>query len=251
MYDPSTHRYDHHQREFTGVLDGFKTKLSSAGLVYKHFGRSILNEALRSESGETPSSDFLDVCYTKLYKDFMEHVDAIDNGISVAEGEIRYHVSTTMSSRVGMLNPAWNEEQSSDIQNERFKSAMLLTCSEFLAHAQGLAKSWWPARSIVKSALDERLEVHSSGKVIILPQACPWKDHLFELEAVVSSARRTAALECLTLLLCTGRWAPSQWCTPSTRTWAAPGEYRCVSAKLICVCLCVDRCCRCVCRRCR
>jgi hypothetical protein len=27
VYDPPTHRYDHHQREFTGTLDGWNTKL--------------------------------------------------------------------------------------------------------------------------------------------------------------------------------------------------------------------------------
>ncbi len=186
VYDPVTNRYDHHQREFTGVLEGYKTKLSSAGLVYKHFGRRILGEVLKGDDGKAPSDDFLDVCYSKLYKDFVEHVDAIDNGVSVSrDGEVQYHISTTMSSRVGMLNPSWNEPQSSDIQNERFRQALLLTGSEFLAHAQGLSRSWWPARSIVKEALDDRMNVHSSGSVIVLPQACPWKDHLFELEAVV------------------------------------------------------------------
>lgn len=187
VYDPETNRYDHHQREFTGVLDGYKTKLSSAGLVYKHFGREVLQTVLCDElTGTPPSTEFLDVCYAKLYKDFMEHVDAIDNGISVSDGEIKYHVSTTMSSRVGMLNPAWNEEQSSDIQNERFREAMLLTGSEFLSHAKGLKDAWWPARSIVQEALNSRHSVDSSGKIIVFSQACPWKDHLFELESVVS-----------------------------------------------------------------
>ena len=38
VYDPSRHRYDHHQRGFTEVFGngGYdKIKLSSAGLVYK------------------------------------------------------------------------------------------------------------------------------------------------------------------------------------------------------------------------
>lgn len=36
VYDPSRHRYDHHQQGFEEVLGhGFTTKLSSAGLVYK------------------------------------------------------------------------------------------------------------------------------------------------------------------------------------------------------------------------
>lgn len=35
-YDPSRDRYDHHQKGFEEVFGhGFKTKLSSAGLVYK------------------------------------------------------------------------------------------------------------------------------------------------------------------------------------------------------------------------
>ena len=36
VYDPSKHRYDHHQRGFDEVFgNGFNTKLSSAGLIYK------------------------------------------------------------------------------------------------------------------------------------------------------------------------------------------------------------------------
>jgi uncharacterized UPF0160 family protein len=36
VYDPSRHRYDHHQKGFNEVFGhGFNTKLSSAGLVYK------------------------------------------------------------------------------------------------------------------------------------------------------------------------------------------------------------------------
>lgn len=38
----------------------------------------------------------------------MEEVDAVDNGISQCDGEARYAVSTTLSARVGHLNPRWN-----------------------------------------------------------------------------------------------------------------------------------------------
>lgn len=38
VYDPSRDRYDHHQKGFEEMFGhGFKTKLSSAGLVYKVF----------------------------------------------------------------------------------------------------------------------------------------------------------------------------------------------------------------------
>ena len=58
---------------------------------------------------------------------------------------------------------------------------MELTGSEFVSAAQSLATSWWPARSIVQKAIDERFKIHQSGSIIILSQACPWKDHLFEI----------------------------------------------------------------------
>ena len=182
VYDSATHRYDHHQKEFTGVLGaGYGTKLSSAGLVYKHFGHAILRHCL-----ETNDEAFVDVCYHKLYKGFMEHIDAIDNGVPIAsDGQPRYHISTSLSARVGTLNPAWNEDQSPELQNAQFVHAMALTGSEFLAAALSLKNHWWPARSIVQSAMDSRLAVHPSGQIIILPSACPWKDHLFEVEAAM------------------------------------------------------------------
>lgn len=40
----------------------------------------------------------------------MEEVDAVDNGISQCDGEARYSVSTTLSARVGHLNPRWNSK---------------------------------------------------------------------------------------------------------------------------------------------
>jgi uncharacterized UPF0160 family protein len=182
-YDPASNRYDHHQREFTGTLDDYTTKLSSAGLVYKHFGKDVLRQVLKKSDDDVVSEELVDICYTKLYTGFMEHIDAIDNGISVSDGDPKYHVSTTLSSRVGNLNLQWNDEdQSAEATNERFVRAMYLTCSEFLEKADYLSNAWWPARSIVRQSLDKRFDVHPSGRVIVLEQYCPWKEHLFDLE---------------------------------------------------------------------
>ncbi|KAI4179476.1 MAG: hypothetical protein L6R41_007828, partial [Letrouitia leprolyta] len=41
-YAPENHRYDHHQRTFNTAFPDHETKLSSAGLVYMHFGKSII-----------------------------------------------------------------------------------------------------------------------------------------------------------------------------------------------------------------
>jgi len=180
-YEPANHRYDHHQREFAEVLEGYNMKLSSAGLIYKHFGKEAISAILK-ESGFENSPALVDIFYAKLYTGFMEHIDAIDNGVAIADTPNKYHISTDLSSRVGRLNPGWNDDQSSDATNAQFVEAMCLTQGEFVAATVGLATSWWPARTIVESAIKARTEVHASGKIMVLDRQCPWKDHFFELE---------------------------------------------------------------------
>jgi uncharacterized UPF0160 family protein len=79
VYDEATNRFDHHQREFTGVFGhGFSTKLSSAGLVYKHYGRQVIANVL----GLPLDHPDLETIYLQVYKNFVEAVDGIDNGVT-------------------------------------------------------------------------------------------------------------------------------------------------------------------------
>jgi uncharacterized UPF0160 family protein len=186
VYDAATHKYDHHQREFTGTLEGYSTKLSSAGLVYKHFGRRVIQSILESDSEELVPDAFVDICFDKTYQNFMEHIDAIDNGVAVADGELKYRISSTLSNRVGSLNMNWNEPQTPLLVDERFVDAMMLTFTEFCSHVLDLWKVWWPARVVVQRAFDNRHSMHASGRVMVLEQCCPWKDHLFEIEGAAA-----------------------------------------------------------------
>lgn len=124
--------------------------------------------------------------FHRIYKGFIEHIDAIDNGIAIADTPSKYHVSTTLSNRVGHFNPAWNQPQTTELSNERFRLAMELACSEFLSSVDSLLNIWWPARSIVETCLKSCHNIHASGKIAVLDHYCPWKDHLFELEKEVS-----------------------------------------------------------------
>jgi len=177
VYDPSNHRYDHHQITFTDFFDGnHSIRLSSAGLVYKHFGRQIL-EKLTGIEGAT-----LDVIYHKIYDDFIQAVDALDNGVNQYDTTAppRYAIHTDLGSRVGRLNPGWNEVGKKP--DEQFKLAMSLTGKEFLECVENIVQSWLPARSFVEKMVDSRKEVESSGAIAILNDFCPWKSHLFDIE---------------------------------------------------------------------
>ena len=63
----------------------WETKLSSAGLVYLHFGEQIIAEL--SDLSEKDSVTGL--LYSKMYDNFIEEIDGIDNGISQYDGEPR------------------------------------------------------------------------------------------------------------------------------------------------------------------
>ena len=210
VYDHSRHRYDHHQRGFNEVLGvgGFdQTKLSSAGLVYRHFGR----EVVASECGLPVEHPDTETLYLAMYRHFVEGVDAVDNGVeqyqarvskkrktengeaavvedsdsdvvAVATVEKVYLEETSLGNRVGALNAAWNEDASAEVQDRKFQEASEMAGKEFLQKLAYLHKSWLPAREIVRRAMESRREVDKTGKILKLDRYCPWKDHLFELE---------------------------------------------------------------------
>ncbi|KAF6136214.1 hypothetical protein GIB67_036892 [Kingdonia uniflora] len=182
VYDPTRDRFDHHQKGFEEVFGhGFTTKLSSAGLVYKHYGLEIIAKELELEEGH-PDVQRL---FLAVYKSFMEAIDAVDNGVNRYDTDLppRYVNNTHLSSRVGRLNLDWMEaDQSSERENEAFQRAMALAGGEFLENVRFHAKSWLPARSIVLECLEARRDVDPNGEIMTLNRFCPWKLHLFELE---------------------------------------------------------------------
>jgi uncharacterized UPF0160 family protein len=45
-----------------------------------------------------------------------------------------------------------------------------------------VTQAWLPARKYVQEAVERRLELDQGGQIMKLPLACPWKEHLYELE---------------------------------------------------------------------
>ncbi|KAM3717062.1 MYG1 protein [Dirofilaria immitis] len=181
-YNHAAMKYDHHQRDFSHTMNtlqimNFGTKLSSAGLIYAHFGKNVIGALLGLSHNDT----VIDILFKKVYEIFVEAIDAIDNGIAQFDGEPRYYLGGTLSSRVSMLNPAWNEDLIS--VDERFIMAVKLVDKEFSELLTYLYKSWLPARSIVVNAVVHRFNVDKSGQIFLLEAGgVPWKDHFFYIE---------------------------------------------------------------------
>ncbi|KAI0430665.1 putative UPF0160 protein C27H6.8 [Xylaria sp. FL1042] len=200
-YDASRHRYDHHQRTFTTTFPGRPTKLSSAGLVYLHFGRALVAQKLGASTGDTSEAeaeDTVSVVWKKLYESFIEALDAHDNGISEYDADALAAAGISkrfsdggfgLGAMVGRLNLNWNDVVPSDrveaqaFEDSRFELASRRIGEEFDRDLTYYATAWLPARSIVREAYAKRLEYDPEGRVMVLEgQAVPWKDHLYTLE---------------------------------------------------------------------
>ena len=193
-YDASRNRYDHHQRTFSTFFPNHNTKLSSAGLVYMHFGRAIIAQ----HTSLPLDHEDVSVLYEKLYTDFIEAIDANDNGISVfdpaaitaANIEKRFKDGgITITSVVGdMNNPDPTAPEEPQDEDSLFARASSFIGSVFSRKLRQASSSWLPARTTVGSAYHSRKEVHPSGRIIVLPKAgIPWKEHLYNFEKEASS----------------------------------------------------------------
>lgn len=198
-YDAAHNRYDHHQRGFGTTFPGKETKLSSAGLVYMHFGKEIIANK-REVAGQGSESDLsvVDRIYNKIYESFVEAVDANDNGISVYDPQAIAAAGLskkfsdggfTLGAMVSRLNSSWNDPTPSDPvaaqaqEDERFLVASKRIGEEFDLSLDYFVRSWLPARALVEKAFTERAQYDTQGRIMVLNgQSCPWKDHLYALE---------------------------------------------------------------------
>ncbi|CAD2220387.1 GAMM1 protein [Angomonas deanei] len=185
----------------------YQTRLSSAGLVYKHFGREVIATFVRdavqhSEVLQTLlqwpndkkelSERELDVLYTKMYEAFVEEVDGVDNGVECFSAVLspaptepetspvkavlhrNYQQSTSLSSRVGQLQTWWNEPQETENketkENMNFAEAMEMAGIAFFEKLFFYAFSWLPARGLVEDAFNARFTIDggdSEGRIVV------------------------------------------------------------------------------------
>lgn len=112
------------------VVNLFTCRLSSAGLIYAHYGIEVIS-AILSKHSFAATSDCLEHLYTNIYEGFVEELDAIDNGVPMyPEGRPRYRISTHLSARVHRLNPEWNATENTN-SDQLFQKAMDMVGKEF------------------------------------------------------------------------------------------------------------------------
>jgi uncharacterized UPF0160 family protein len=157
-------------------------RLSSAGLVYIHFGEEVIKEVLKEFNVELTEQQMKTV-FKKIYTSFIQEIDGIDNGVPQFDGEPKYSINSHLSARVKKFNLDWTETKTPQEIDESFQEATKYVGAEFIDKLKYFAISWLPARKIVEKAVESRFEVHNSGSIIELDRFCPWQEHLRQIES--------------------------------------------------------------------
>lgn len=217
VYDPANFRFDHHQKSFQHTFGSLrpefagkfsKVRLSSAGLIYTHFGEEVIRQILKKSSNVQVTDELVKLLFEQMYQNFIQEIDGIDNGVIRFPAEPVYEIGTHLSARVGTFNSQWNSTEEFN-EMEQFEKGKQLAGAEFTDKVLFYANVWWPARSIVAEALAKRFDLHSSGKIIELAEFCPWKQHLFGLEETENCVGE--------ILYCIGETGPGDYrviCVP-------------------------------------
>ena len=154
VYDIGGGRFDHHQKDGNGCREN-GIKYSSFGLLWNEYFDQIPN--MDPETAQRISDDFI------------QSIDAQDNGQMNFGNELDFR-PFTISSAISTFNPNWDDKNI--CYDVNFAEAV--TCAEKILRniiAQYISKK--NAENIVNDAVKERKD-----KLIILPQFCPWQDHV-------------------------------------------------------------------------
>ena len=97
--------------DYKGLKEHKKiSKMSSAGLIYKQFGKEIIKRISKEVYKQELAQVDVDRIFFKIYNTTMLEIDANDNGVSVAK-ETVYDIGSNISQRVSLYNSPWNAPQ--------------------------------------------------------------------------------------------------------------------------------------------
>jgi uncharacterized UPF0160 family protein len=181
IYNHEKRAYDHHQRDFDEKFPGSKVRMASCGLVYLHFGREVIKNIL-ARSRMTLSPDDLEWVFSTLYTQFVEEIDAIDNGIDpVPERTVpRYEFNTGICTRIEWKNPHWRTP------NPDYDTAFMIAVSyigdEFEYVLKRAAVYGVREMEQTRVAFANRYELDPSGSIIEIGGYFQYNAHIKSVE---------------------------------------------------------------------
>jgi len=128
VWDPSTGRFDHHQKGFAGARQS-GVAYASAGLVWKEHGAHCVALLAQRHTGQTLAADAQDIAYA-IDNDLVQYLDMADNG-AARSAPGGYGLSAVVSG----FNPNWLDEERMDSATtaEELRLRQFRRAMEFIA----------------------------------------------------------------------------------------------------------------------
>ncbi len=160
VFDIGKGEYDHHQKEAKIRANGIK--YSAFGLLWQDRGRQLLEKMHISE---------IDDVFSYIDKDFVEAIDAIDNGVfpTVQAG---YRIKN-YSDLIKLFNPSYASDEEED---QQFLKATRVAKEILLAEISSVY-----GKVKAKSKV-ERLWKQHKGPILELPVYVPYEETLLNLD---------------------------------------------------------------------
>lgn len=159
VYDIGGGKFDHHQQGGNGQrANGIK--YAAFGLLWQEYGIRLLNNL---------NVEDIEECYNILDKNFVQFIDAVDNG-QVQFEKIDIKV-VSVSDVIEGLNPNWDENIDSDI---KFYEALDIARKIFDNKIQSAI-----SKAKAKKFVDEAIEKSKDG-IMILDKYMPYQEFVLE-----------------------------------------------------------------------
>lgn len=161
VYDHDTRRYDHHQEGRAGMRPN-GVLYSACGLIWRHYGAQICD-------GDTVLAERVD-------RDFVQGIDAIDNGQALFTGGTPVFEgarSHSLSGLISSLNPVWYRNPTSSDFDTAFEEAVVMALT-FLRRQIDAAKGIL----LAKATVDAAIQAAAGGHVLELARFVPWQEYV-------------------------------------------------------------------------
>lgn len=189
VFDVGEGEFDHHSVKKVYRKNGIP--YASFGLIWKEYGRQYLNAWLNSYEfwlaygrqylGDWFGSNQLEQVYEKIDTDFIQAIDAFDNGVNlIQDTSIKIN---TVSDIIGTFNnlveskKGLTPEMIAKNQDNYFMEASQLAKQLLENEVIGILNHL-RAIETVQKAFEER----TNKALVILNEGCPWEETLWELD---------------------------------------------------------------------
>lgn len=168
IYDPDKLRFDHHQEDCNLTFgNDYTIPMSSAGMIYKHYGKQYLASILNKEI-----SDISEGFINDIYKNIFLAIDAHDNGIRHYIKKMLFHpldISTSIA-KMNYTNTNKRDQQliqfmtAARIMSELIKEIII---SDFNKHQ--LLKSDY---DLITISMKSRHTNDKSNNILVISAPC-------------------------------------------------------------------------------